>query len=64
MMSRKPAYEGKPLSPWRQGPATEQTTGVPDPDYIRANEPMIPPRPINPRNPNELQNPNIGGIAR
>lgn len=63
----RPAYQGKQLSPGRQqsqGRATAQRTGKNDPNLLPQNEPQMPTRPINPRHPNELKNPNQGGVRR
>ena len=64
----KPAYQGKMLSPspgqMSQGRATAQRSGKNDPNLLPQNEPQMPTRVINPRHPNELQNPNRGGVRR
>lgn len=65
----RPAYQGKQLSPTpdrqqSQGRATAQRTGSVDRSLLPQNEPQMPSRPISPRHPRDLDNPNRGGVAR
>lgn len=65
MPNNKSAYQGKTLSPVpTQGLATNQRAGKGDPKLLPHNEPSLKSRTIDPRHPNQLQNPNRGGTAK